>query len=804
MADSPLAGGEWLERPWLARLVRGAVIAAPVIVSALITRVVVTSLTPHELGVNRWLWLLGAIAVSLSAFVLTDRLARQLLPLAALLRLSLVFPNEAPSRFRVAMRSTTTRSVERRLEAARETAEQSEEKYVEIMLELVARLSKHDRLTRGHMERVKAYSEMIGEELELGRDDLNRLRWAALLHDVGKLKVPAYILQKNGRPTDHEWEILKTHPAESVLLLAPLSGWLGDWRHAADQHHERWDGGGYPRGLKGDAIHLAGRIAAVADAYDVMTSARSYKKPMSAKVARAEIARCAGAQFDPAVARAFLNLSVGRLRLVLGPVSWLANLPAALASLAPAASPVAGGLTALSIAAAGSLGVVFDPPLDSLASEVAAPRVDAAPSTTAGAGASSPGQSSTTSVSSGTGTASTTTTTTTTTTAAPSTTVAGAPIVSDASLSTQEDEPLSFTLLATSPDAVTITITRPPRRATLVAGDTARDGSRYERPVVYRPGKDDFGDDVIEYEACTSAGRCSRARVSMTITPVNDPPVAVAKSLSVPRNGTNTIKATDLIAGATDVDGDSISVLSVSNGAKGTVSYANGEYTYQANFGNGGRDDVVFTLTDSSGATSTGTLSIMISGAPPSAVNDSLSALVGTPTRLDVEANDVDPDGGTLRVVAIDAGVHPAWIDQGRAYFEPRPGFSGVVAGTYTVEDGDGLRASASFTVSVGAPVALYSGPARGQGEDKLDGAVVSGLIYVYLETNWTDVHIDYADFWIDGGYVRRDAAWTFDVWDTAYDTTKLTNGVHRLQVTIVPAGGGPAVNREFIFTVAN
>ena len=103
--------------------------------------------------------------------------------------------------------------------------------------------------------------------------------------------------------------------------------WLGGWTDAVGYHHERWDGKGYPRGLSGEEIPLAGRIVAVADVFDVITSARSYKEAGSANAGRAEIARCAGTQFDPRVVRAFLNVSLGRMRLVMGPLSWLAHTP---------------------------------------------------------------------------------------------------------------------------------------------------------------------------------------------------------------------------------------------------------------------------------------------------------------------------------------------------------------------------------------------------------------------------------------------------------------------------------------------
>ena len=197
----------------------------------------------------------------------------------------------------------------------------------ERLLTLVAALSEHDKLTRGHSERVRAYAVMIGEEMRLDPEELDLLNWAALLHDIGKLDVSGEILRKPGRPTEAEWEQLKRHPLLGERLVGPMGAWLGGWSNAVGYHHERWDGEGYPRGVAGDEIPLAGRIVAIADVFDVITSARSYKAAGAATAGREEIARCAGTQFDPRVVRAFLNVSLGRMRLVMGPLSWLAHTP---------------------------------------------------------------------------------------------------------------------------------------------------------------------------------------------------------------------------------------------------------------------------------------------------------------------------------------------------------------------------------------------------------------------------------------------------------------------------------------------
>ncbi len=169
---------------------------------------------------------------------------------------------------------------------------------------LAAMVDAKDPHTYGHSKRVATISEMIGKEIALQPKELADLRAAALLHDIGKVGVPDSILTKSGKPTEHEWKILKKHPVEGARIIGyvkELEGLVPLVRH----HHEWCNGTGYPDGLRGEDIPLGARIISIADAYDTMTTQRPYRDVVSQEEALEELRRCSGTQFDSELVEAF-------------------------------------------------------------------------------------------------------------------------------------------------------------------------------------------------------------------------------------------------------------------------------------------------------------------------------------------------------------------------------------------------------------------------------------------------------------------------------------------------------------------
>lgn len=184
-------------------------------------------------------------------------------------------------------------------------SEQLHEAYTGTLESLVAALDMRDQETRGHSGRVAAHSLELAQILGIKDDEeLTMIYRGALMHDVGKIGVPDAILRKPGPLTDEEWEFMRRHPALGYRILAQVP-YLRPAAKIVLAHHERWDGDGYPRRLKGEDIPLGARIFSLSDTYDAIVSDRPYREGQSPDAAFAEILRCAGTQFDPKVVEAF-------------------------------------------------------------------------------------------------------------------------------------------------------------------------------------------------------------------------------------------------------------------------------------------------------------------------------------------------------------------------------------------------------------------------------------------------------------------------------------------------------------------
>ena len=327
MGQHSTAERRWRRHPLLRAVVKlGAILAPGAAAAAVAIWFSRTVPIPVDLG-GTVVWGAGFVAAVVATWMLTAELLQRTLPLATLLDLALVFPDSVPSRFAILRRHVDRRLLETDLRRLRERADPESGPRAQLILELAVALSLHDSRTRGHSERVRMFTDMVAAELHIGEHDADRLRWAALLHDIGKLGVAPEILNKPESPDDYELESLRNHPVEGYRMIAPLHKWLGPWAATVRDHHERFDGTGYPQGLQGHAISLGGRIVAVTDSYETMTAGRPYRKALSVKAAREELVRRSGSHFDPDVVRALLAISLGRLWPVVGIGALFAEVP---------------------------------------------------------------------------------------------------------------------------------------------------------------------------------------------------------------------------------------------------------------------------------------------------------------------------------------------------------------------------------------------------------------------------------------------------------------------------------------------
>lgn len=187
------------------------------------------------------------------------------------------------------------------------TYEKLERAYLDSIQTLRYTVEAKDPYTRGHSDRVSKYSVLIGKYLKLSNIDLKTLEIGGLFHDIGKIGIPDSILLKESKLTDDEYSQIKNHPSIGAHIMCNATIFQ-DIIPIVKHHHERFDGKGYPGKLKGNDIPYLARIAAVADTFDAMTSKRTYRDPLGLEIVKAEIEKCSGTQFDPEIAKVFLDI----------------------------------------------------------------------------------------------------------------------------------------------------------------------------------------------------------------------------------------------------------------------------------------------------------------------------------------------------------------------------------------------------------------------------------------------------------------------------------------------------------------
>ncbi len=666
LSEAADKGRRWGARPWRARAIRTLAFLLPILGS--IVFVHLASRVFPAPAANFWLFVSWWIGISVAAtlvLALIDRGTRRLLPLAALFQLSLVFPDQAPSRFRIALRAGTVDSLEREVERAKALGKNATpNQAAEQLLGLVAALDAHDSLTHGHSNRVRAYSQMIGKELRLSADDVDKLNWAALLHDVGKLEIPSDILLKQSKPTDEEFALLRKHPELGERLTAPLREWLGEWAGAISEHHERWDGKGYPRGLAGEDIGLSGRIVAVADVFDVITSSRAYKEAGNPEEGREEIARCAGTQFDPRIVRTFLSLSLGRMRLVMGPLSWLAQAPIlARVPVTPALSTVASAAIAVGVSL-GSGTVAITAPASQPAAGIAQSAPQNPPTAPARPTAPSPNET----------------------------------VLEDSTLRVRLDG-------ITRETASRLKVTTPPG-----AGEATATG---DFALLYRPPADFNGKTSIGYETCWKSGVCASGLVNITVTPVNDAPGAQDDIVTVRQGQTALI---DVLANDTDRDDDDLEVAAVADTNTGTASIQGRRVSWTPPEDFTGSTSFGYSVSDGNGGDADARVlaTVLPPNQAPTALSDTISTFEDTAVSIPVLANDRDPDGGALSLVSVARPTEgTATVDGDQVTYVPPPDFSGTASFIYSATDSGGttVQGSAEVTVlAVNDPPAFVAG----------------------------------------------------------------------------------------------
>ena len=191
-------------------------------------------------------------------------------------------------------------SIEKSVDKLKLAAKENQELFINSVRTLAAAIDAKDPYTRGHSERVARYAVVLARHMDLSPEEVRVVRLSALLHDVGKIGIDDRILRKPTALTSEEFEIMKTHPAKGALIMGQIPQ-LKDVIPGIKYHHEKWSGGGYPDGLKGEGIPMVARVVAVADTFDAMTTTRPYQKAMPLNYVINQIMSFAGKSFDPAV-----------------------------------------------------------------------------------------------------------------------------------------------------------------------------------------------------------------------------------------------------------------------------------------------------------------------------------------------------------------------------------------------------------------------------------------------------------------------------------------------------------------------
>ena len=197
-------------------------------------------------------------------------------------------------------------SIRDAFENLKRAARENHELFINSIRALAAAIDAKDPYTRGHSERVARYASQVAREMELPAQDVRRVRLSALLHDVGKIGIDDRIIRKPSALTAEEFEIMKSHPVKGAAIMSAIPE-LKDVIPGMKHHHERWEGGGYPDGLKGEEIPLQARIVSVADTFDAMTTTRPYQRAMDIRFVFQRLRDLAGNRFDPTVVEALIR-----------------------------------------------------------------------------------------------------------------------------------------------------------------------------------------------------------------------------------------------------------------------------------------------------------------------------------------------------------------------------------------------------------------------------------------------------------------------------------------------------------------